>query len=85
MRGVIRRITVKAGPGKNYETLSEKQLKAKKARGVAQVVEDLTSRHKALSSSPSTAKRKKKKKSFIGFPCAFSYFNFSNKSMIFNY
>jgi hypothetical protein len=38
--------------------LFEKITKAKRARGVVQVVEQLPSQHEALSSNPSTAKKK---------------------------
>jgi hypothetical protein len=42
------------------EVLSEKQTKAKRAGGVAQVEERLLSKCKALSSNSSTARKKKK-------------------------
>jgi hypothetical protein len=42
--------------------LGTKYLQAKRARGMAQVVECLSSNHKALSLKPRTAKKKKKKK-----------------------
>jgi hypothetical protein len=44
-------------PGHKCKTLFEKK-KAKRASGVAQVVENLPSKCKALSSNPSSAKRK---------------------------
>jgi hypothetical protein len=44
----------KASPGKsNGETLSQKQNKTQRARGIAQVMESLPRMHKALSLLPS--------------------------------
>jgi hypothetical protein len=50
----------KAGPGQKHETISEKLLKQKDL-GVAQAVMHLLSKHKALGTSLSIAKKKKKK------------------------
>jgi hypothetical protein len=47
-------------PGKvRAKTLSEKQTRSKRTRGVAQVVESFPSKQKALSSVPSAARKKK--------------------------
>jgi hypothetical protein len=58
-----RRIVVQAGPSKKQELMS-KILRAKRVRGMAQVVEHLWSKNETLSSSssPSIAKKKKKLK-----------------------
>jgi hypothetical protein len=58
----VRRIVVQSQPGKIvHETISQKNPTQKRAGGVTQVVEHLPSKHKALSSNPSIAKKKKKK------------------------
>jgi hypothetical protein len=59
-----RRITVQGQSGQKHETLSETPTKSERTRGrkggvVAQVIERLCSKLKALSSIPSTAKKKK--------------------------
>jgi hypothetical protein len=52
----IRRISVQSQPGKiDRETLSQKNISQNKAGGVAQVIECLPRKCKALSSNPSTA------------------------------
>jgi hypothetical protein len=51
------------GKKKKSQDTIYKITRAKGADGMAQAVEHLTSKHKALSSNPSTAKKKKKKKS----------------------
>jgi hypothetical protein len=48
-----------AEPGQKHKPLPEKQTKAKRAKGVAQVLEHLPSKLKALSSNPSATKKKK--------------------------
>jgi hypothetical protein len=54
----IRRIVVQSQPGVNdYETLSQKHPTQKRAGEVAQVIQHLPSKCKALNSSPSTAKK----------------------------
>jgi hypothetical protein len=45
----------KANPMQKYKILSEKQPRAKRAGGMAQMVEHLHSKCKAMSSNPSTA------------------------------
>jgi hypothetical protein len=45
---------VQASPGKNQDLIS-KITRAKRARGVAQEVENLPGKHEALNSTPSTA------------------------------
>jgi hypothetical protein len=56
----IRRIEVPSQPGQIvFETLSQKYPTQKRSGGVPQAVEP--SKHKALSSNPSAAKKKKKK------------------------
>jgi hypothetical protein len=45
--------------GKNAKTLAEKETKAKRAEGVAQVVEHLLNKRDALSSNSSTQKGRK--------------------------
>jgi hypothetical protein len=47
------RITVQDWPGQKHKTLPEKQTKSKRSMGVAQVIEPLHSKHKALSPLPS--------------------------------
>jgi hypothetical protein len=48
-------------PGKKCETLPEKQTKTKqKDWGITQMAEHFPSKHKAVSSNPSTGKRKLK-------------------------
>jgi hypothetical protein len=44
-------------PSKKCETLSKKQLKLKGPRDTTQVLECLTSKHKSLSSNPSTTRK----------------------------
>jgi hypothetical protein len=48
------------GPMQKHKTLSEITKEKKRTRGEAQVIEQLTSKYKALSSNPSTAKTKTK-------------------------
>jgi hypothetical protein len=55
-----RRIAVQASPDINVRPFPKKITKAKRAGGVAQVVECLPSKFKALSSKPSTEKKKLK-------------------------
>jgi hypothetical protein len=50
-----------AGPGQKCETLSEKQTKAKRAGGVAEVVEHLLRKHEVLSSNQYHQKKTQKK------------------------
>jgi hypothetical protein len=57
----IGRIMVQTSLGKKRDPIS-KITRAKRAGGVAQVVEPLPSKCKALSSNPKTKKKKKKKK-----------------------
>jgi hypothetical protein len=60
--GKIRRIMVRSQPGQTvYETLFLKYPTQNRAKGVAQVLEQLCSKYDALSSNPSAAKKKKKK------------------------
>jgi hypothetical protein len=57
----IRRITVGGQPGKIvHEMLSQKHPAQTRASEVAQVVERLPSKHKALSSNPSTTNKQQK-------------------------
>jgi hypothetical protein len=64
-KDIDRKTTVPGHPRKEHETLSEKQPKSKKKgggtgseRGTVQVAECMSSKHKTLSSNPSTAKNK---------------------------
>jgi hypothetical protein len=52
-----RRIMVPYWSWQKQETLSEKQTKSERAGGMVQVVERLCSKHKTLSTIPSTAKK----------------------------
>jgi hypothetical protein len=58
--GSTNRITVQASQDLKWDCIS-KITKAKRAGSVTQVVEYLSSKHKALSSTPNTTKKKKKK------------------------
>jgi hypothetical protein len=61
MGSVTRRITVQASSGikaRHYAKIT----KVKRAGGVAQMMEHLLSKHKALSSTPVSQKKKKKRK-----------------------
>jgi hypothetical protein len=49
----------KAGSRQKWEILSEKSTKAQRAEGIVQVAKHLTSKHEALHSNSSTAKKKK--------------------------
>jgi hypothetical protein len=52
LRGIDRKIVIQGQPWQKCQTLSEKQIKAKKTEGMAQMVE-----YEALSSNSSTAKK----------------------------
>jgi hypothetical protein len=54
------RILVTGQLGQNHENLPENKLKAKRTEDVVQMIERLSSNGKALSSSPSTTKKKKR-------------------------
>jgi hypothetical protein len=56
-------MAIQAGLGKNGETLFKKKHKAKRAGGMAQVIQHLPSKCEALCSIPSTTKILNKKKS----------------------
>jgi hypothetical protein len=56
--GVGRRIAVQGLPRQKYETLSEKQTKSKRVRGMTQVVELIPSKSKALGLIPIPSKTK---------------------------
>jgi hypothetical protein len=56
-----RRINVQASPGINVRIYLKNKSKAKRIGAVDQVIEHLPSKCKALSSNPSTEKKKKKK------------------------
>jgi hypothetical protein len=47
----------KGSPGQKHKTLSEKIAKTKRAGGVTEVAQSLPSKHKAISSNPSTRKK----------------------------
>jgi hypothetical protein len=68
---INRSITIQAIPGIFCKTLFKKISEAKRAWGMAQVIECLHSKHKALSSNPSSAKKTKTKtkhkKSHVNF------------------
>jgi hypothetical protein len=49
---------VRGLPGRTQKTLSKKKKKVWGQRGIAQVVERLSNKHKALRSKPSIAKNK---------------------------
>jgi hypothetical protein len=60
---------VRARLSKNVRPYSKNKIKAKRAGGVAQVVECLTSKRKALSSNPTISRKKKKKTGGTGGSC----------------
>jgi hypothetical protein len=57
---IIRKITVQAGSGIKQD-LFQKITKAKRATGMAHMVESLLSKHKALISNPSERERKRER------------------------
>jgi hypothetical protein len=61
-----KRISVRGRqPGQKHKMLSGKQTKSKKDWGMAQVVESLLNKQKALSLIPTTEKKKKKRKKYF--------------------
>jgi hypothetical protein len=54
-------------PGHKYEILSQKRTKSKRTSGIAEVVEYLPSKHKALSSNHSTTKKKRERRKKVTF------------------